>query len=403
MTKKPYKVMALSAIMAVVAAGNILPAHTYAAESIAKPTPIYASVPDASDTYSEYSLGPDGLRAAMERTGSNALVMDLYALTIIKQANVNFNGITTVDDSLKTKVVYHQDVARGNANQWLDTIKPQLISTNQNIINYNTKFQNYYDTLVTAVDNKDKATLTKGLTRLSTSITENKEKVDKLVEDLKKFRNKMTADTQNFKGDANQLTSILASQDAGIPLLQNQITTYNEAIGKYNAIIIGSSVATALGPIAIIGGAVVIATGAGTPLGVGLIAGGAAAIGGGTAGIVLAKKELDNAQAEIQKITGQISQAQLQVAGLTNIKNQTEYLTNTIDVAITALQNISNQWYTMGSKYNSLLQNVESISPNDLVFIKEDLNIAKDSWKNIKDYAEKIYAEDIKVVDTKKA
>lgn len=102
----------------------------------------------------------------------------------------------------------------------------------------------------------------------------------------------MTVDTQNFKGDANQLTSILASQDAGIPLMQNQITTYNEAIGKYNAIIIGSSVATALGPIAIIGGAVVIATGAGTPLGIGLIAGGAAAIGGGTAGIVLAKKNL---------------------------------------------------------------------------------------------------------------
>ncbi|AIK37248.1 hemolytic enterotoxin family protein [Bacillus pseudomycoides] len=401
MTKKPYKVMALSAIMAVVAAGNILPAHTYAAESTTKPIPIHASVTDASDKYSEYSLGPDGLRDAMARTGSNALVMDLYALTIIKQANVNFNGITTVDDSLKTKVVHHQDVARGNANHWLDTIKPQLISTNQNIINYNTKFQNYYDTLVTAVDNKDKATLTKGLTRLSASITENKEKVDKLVADLKQFRNKMTTDTQNFKGDANQLTSILASQDAGIPLMQNQITTYNEAIGKYNAIIIGSSVATALGPIAIIGGAVVIATGAGTPLGIGLIAGGAAAIGGGTAGIVLAKKELDNAQAEIQKITGQISQAQLQVAGLTNIKTQTEYLTNTIDVAITALQNISNQWYTMGSKYNSLLQNVESISPNDLVFIKEDLNIAKDSWKNIKDYAEKIYAEDIKVVDTK--
>ena len=38
----------------------------------------------------------------------------------------------------------------------------------------------------------------------------------------------------------------------------------------------------------------------------------------------------------------------------------------------------------MGSKYNSLLQNVDSISPNDLVFIKEDLNIAKDSWKTLK-------------------
>ncbi|WP_369902113.1 HBL/NHE enterotoxin family protein [Bacillus manliponensis] len=400
MTKKPYKVMALSALITAFAATNIMPAHTFAAESQAKPSSIHATAAYASNEYTEYSLGPEGLREAMERTGSNALVMDLYALTIIKQANVNFNGLT-VNDALKTSVLHHQNVARINANQWLDNLKPQLISTNQNIINYNTKFQNYYDTLVTAVDNQDKETLKKGLTRLSTSISENKQKVDKLVGDLKKFRDKMTTDTQNFKGDANQITSILASEDAGIPLLQQQITTYNEAIGKYNAIIIGSSVATALGPIAIIGGAVVIATGAGTPLGIALIAGGTAAIGGGATGIVLAKKELDNAQAEIQKLSGQVSQAQLQVAGLTNIKNQTEYLTNTIDIAITALQNISNQWYTMGSKYNSLLQNVESISPQDLVFIKEDLNIAKDSWGNIKEYAEKIYAEDIKVVDKK--
>ncbi len=122
-------------------------------------------------------------------------------------------------------MIQHQDTARGNAKQWLDVLKPQLISTNQNIINYNTKFQNYYDTLVAAVDAKDKATLTKGLTRLSSSINENKAQVDQLVEDLKKFRNKMTSDTQNFKGDANQITSILASQDAGIPLLQK--SNYN--------------------------------------------------------------------------------------------------------------------------------------------------------------------------------
>ena len=87
--------------------------------------------------------------------------------------------------TLKGKVIQHQDTARGNAKQWLDVLKPQLISTNQNIINYNTKFQNYYDTLVAAVDAKDKATLTKGLTRLSSSINENKAQVDQLVEDLK--------------------------------------------------------------------------------------------------------------------------------------------------------------------------------------------------------------------------
>ncbi|GGE55083.1 HBL/NHE enterotoxin family protein [Priestia taiwanensis] len=394
MTKKPYKVMAMSALVATIAVNSVLPMQTFASERTV------ASVSaSTTDKYAEYTLGPEGLREAMERTGSNALVMDLYALTILKQPNADFTKVSAIDETLQGKIITHQNIARGNAKQWLDVLKPQLISTNQNIINYNTKFENYYNTLVAAVDAGNKTTLAKGLTRLSSSIAENKQEVDKLVEDLTKFRNKLTADTQNFKGHSNQITTILASQDAGIPLLQKQIGSYYDAINKYNSIIIGSSVATALGPIAIVGGSVMIATGAGTPLGIGLIAGGVGATGTGITGIVLAKQGMNEAEAEIKKLTGSVTDAQVQMAGLTAIKKQTEYLTNTIDTAITALQNISNQWHTMGYKYNSLIKNVEFISPEDLFFIKEDLNVAKDSWKDIKEYAEKIYAEDIKVVD----
>lgn len=66
-------------------------------------------------------------------------------------------------------------------------------------------------------------------------------------------------------------------------------------------------------------------------------------------------------------------------------------MTETIDVAITALQNISNQWYTVGAKYNNLLQNVKGITPEEFTFIKEDLHTAKDSWKDVKDYTEKLH------------
>ncbi|HDR8072504.1 TPA: alpha-helical pore-forming toxin family protein [Bacillus cereus] len=397
MKKKPYKVLVLSTL--ILAASNVMPTYTSAVKN-EKTISIHTTAAIVSNTYPEYSLGPEGLRGAIEKTGSNALVMDLYALSIIKQANINFKDVTVVDNSLKTKIIYHQNIARDNANKWLNRIKPQLISTNQNIINYNTKFQNYYDALVTAIDNKDRVTLTKGLTKLSTSILENKEKTDRLVDSLRKFRNKMTEDTQSFKKDSNQLTSILSSQDAGIPLLQAKMTAYNEAVRKLNAVLIGSAVATALGPVAIVGGIVLVATGAGGPLGVVLIAGGAAALAGGSTGVVLARKELDNAHVEIQKVAGQITEAQSQVASLTNIKNQTEYLTNTIDIAITAMQNISNQWYKMGAKYNSLLQNVRSISLEDFDFIKEDISIARDSWNDIREYSERLYTEDIKIVDT---
>ncbi|QDZ77417.1 HBL/NHE enterotoxin family protein, partial [Bacillus cereus] len=246
MTTKQYKKIALSTLMALVTASNLVPGTTYAAQNMERVQTTYANVAATTNTY---ALGPEGLKEAIEKTGSNALAMDLYALTVLKQANVNFSGINSLDTSLKTKVLYHQKVAKDNASQWLDSIKPQLILTNQNIINYNTKFQNYYDTLVKAVKEKNKDTLTTGLTRLSTSISENKTQVDTLISNLKTFRDKLTTDTQSFKEDSNQVTSILASQDAGIPLLQKQLETYNAAVSKYNSIIIGSSVATALGPV----------------------------------------------------------------------------------------------------------------------------------------------------------
>ncbi|KEK24277.1 non-hemolytic enterotoxin subunit B [Bacillus gaemokensis] len=401
MTKKPYKVMALSTLIAAMAAGNIMPTYASAAENTVKPAPIHANVTNAADKHGEYSLGPDGLRDAIAKTGSNVLTMDLYALTILKQANANFNGITAIQDSLKAQIIQHQNVARGNANQWLDNLKPQLISTNQNIINYSTRFQNYYDTLVAAVDKKDKAALTDGLTRLSNSISDNKAEVDKLVADLKAFRNKMTSDTQSFKDDANQITSVLASQDAGIPLLEKQIAANMESINKNNAILIASSVATALGPVAIIGGVALIATGAGAGYGVPLIIVGIGATAGGISGVVLAKKEIDRAQGEIQSLTGDITSMKLQVVGLTNLKQQTESLTQTIDIAIDALQNISTHWQTMGSKYNKVLQNVKFIQPEQLGFIKEDLKTAKDSWNQVQKLAENFQDSEIKVAENK--
>lgn len=228
---------------------------------------------------------------------------------------------------------------------------------------------------------------------------ENKQAVDKLIVDLKKFREKLESDTKNLKAHTNEITTILASQETGIPLLKNQIETYYDAINKYNNILIGSAVATAVGPLAIVGGVVVLVTGYGTPLGVGLIAGGIGLTGGGTAGIVLAKKGIDEAEAQIKALTGEVTNAEIQLAGVTAIKQQMQYLTDTIDIAIDSLQNMSTQWNTMGAKYKSLIRNIDVLSPQEFDLLKEDLQIAKASWKNIKGYAENLYVEEIKVVD----
>lgn len=103
------------------------------------------------------------------------------------------------------------------------------------------------------------------------------------------------------------------------------------------------------------------------------------------------EKDIANAEREIANLKDRISGAQAEVAILTDVKNKTTNMTETIDAAITALQNISNQWYTVGAKYNNLLQNVKGISPEEFTFIKEDLHTAKDSWKDVKDYTEKLH------------
>ncbi|CAM4222598.1 HBL/NHE enterotoxin family protein [Bacillus paramycoides] len=383
--KKPYKVMALSTLIATIAAGSITPSFASAAENTTKPAPIYA---DAENNYPEYSLGPEGLKDAIEKTGSNMLVMDLYALTVVKQANVNFDGLTVINNDLQTSIKGNHDASRNNAKQWLDGLKPQIIQTNQNIINYNTQFQNYYDVLVEAVDNKDKETLKAVLTSLDDSISENKDAVDKLVQDLKAFRGKLELDTQNLKTDADKIAVILSGQDAGIPLMQKQIETNQTLIDENNKVYIGSSVATALG-------AYLTATVVFAPIGAG-------ALGGGIYGVITSKQQINAAQEEIKKLTENISIAKQQVAQLTILKNNTNNLTGTIDAAITALENIKYKWVTMGTKYKSLNNNVDRINPDKLNLIKADLRTAKNSWEQVNMYAENMQKTEISFVAEKK-
>nr|WP_235190143.1 hypothetical protein [Bacillus gaemokensis] len=85
------------------------------------------------------------------------------------------------------------------------------------------------------------------------------------------------------------------------------------------------------------------------------------------------------------------------------MKNNTNNLTETIDAAITALENVKNQWQTMGAKYKSLNDNVDKINPDKLaIIIKTDLKIAKDSWNKVNKYAEDIQKSEISFVEEKK-
>ncbi|MEM5603597.1 HBL/NHE enterotoxin family protein [Bacillus cereus] len=362
MNKKLYKKVILSTIITGIAASNVIPLHTFAAEQT-----VQNSVSKQQEDSKSYSLGPDKYKEVMEKMGASILTMDSYALTIINQQRTDLSKISSINGDLQANMIQHQSDAQTNAIYWFDDLKPHMMKTNQNIVSYNDTFQASYNQLLAALDQKDTVTFKNELEKLYNNILKDSQEVDGLLENLKTFRNKMAEDTRSFKADSNQLTSILESTNAGIPLLQQQINNYNNII-KENYDKRGGYIAAA-----------VLMPPVGIPL------------------IVTADKNIASAQQEIEQLKSRISGAEAELVILTDAKNKTELMTATIDTAIDALQNISNQWHTIGSKYDSLLKNVDNINPDRLALLKIDLKIAKDSWQDLKNYADKLY-EGAKIV-----
>ncbi|ABY46571.1 non-hemolytic enterotoxin subunit C [Bacillus mycoides] len=362
MNKKLYKKVILSTIITGIAASNVIPLHTFAAEQT-----VQNSVSQQQEDSKSYSLGPDKYKEVMEKMGASILTIDSYALTIINQQLTDLSKISSINGDLQANMIQHQNDAQTNAIYWFDDLKPHMMKTNQNIVSYNDTFQASYNQLLAALDQKDTVTFKNELEKLYNNILKDSQEVDGLLEKLKTFRNKMAEDTRSFKADSNQLISILESTNAGIPLLQQQINNYNNTI-KENYDKRGGYIALS-----------VFMPPVGIPL------------------IVTADKNIASAQQEIEQLKSRISGAEAELVILTDAKNKTEHMTATIDTAIDALQNISNQWHTIGSKYNSLLKNVDKINPDRIALLKIDLKIAKDSWQDLKSYADKLY-EGAKVI-----
>ncbi|EJQ56022.1 HBL/NHE enterotoxin family protein [Bacillus mycoides] len=370
--KKPYKVMALSTLIATIVAGGIMPSYASAEE----PAPIYAN---QDLKYPGYYLGPTGLDHAMRDTKSNMLVMDLYALTILNQADINLDGLPSVGDNLKTDIKANQNLTRENATYWLNTLKSGIITTNQNIISYDTKFQNYSHYLLQYKN--DPVKLTALLTKLKGEIGQNQKQVTKLVDDLKSFRGKLEKDTQNLKGNAENIVNILTGEEAGIPLFKQQIETNKSVIDENNKIYIASSVATGAG--------VYLVLSPFAPIG-------APILGGAIYGVVSSQQEIIKAQDQIIKLTQNITMAELQSARLTIVQSDIKNLTDTIDKAIVSLENIKTAWDGMGTKYDSLINSANAVDSELLAMdITADLDTAKAHWDQIRKYAENIQSSEI--------
>lgn len=68
------------------------------------------------------------------------------------------------------------------------TSKKQLLDTLTGIIEYDTKFENYYETLVEAINTGNGDTLKKGITDLQGGIQQNQKSAKALIEELMQLK-----------------------------------------------------------------------------------------------------------------------------------------------------------------------------------------------------------------------
>ncbi|WP_242475821.1 HBL/NHE enterotoxin family protein, partial [Bacillus cereus group sp. N6] len=257
-------------MIAAIAAGNIIPStHVFAQEKVVQ-----------EQQNSAYALGPNGMKEALAKTGSHMLVMNVYASTMIKQPIVNLSGIDLgADGDLLVKKIHNdQNVSITNANYWMDVAKPKIQKTARNIVNYNTQFQNYYNTIASAAKQNDTPTLKEGLQDLYTTINANSKEVDDVIKTLKEFKNKLYTDSTQFKNDVDGadgkagLATILAGKNAMIPQLKSEIESLRGSQKAYLDNVLGWGIGGGVGTFLLIGGAIggtiaiVVTGGMATPL-----------------------------------------------------------------------------------------------------------------------------------------
>ena len=142
----------------------------------------------------------------MQDAGLFAKAMNEYSYLLINNPDVSFEGITINGNAdLPSKIVQDQKNARAHAVTWNTQVKTAF-DTLTGIIEYDTKFENYYETLVEAINNGNGDTLKRDYRftgRNSTKSKSAKALIEELIQ-LKMLLEKMLEHLEVIKRHCNR-------------------------------------------------------------------------------------------------------------------------------------------------------------------------------------------------------
>ncbi|EEM07826.1 hemolysin BL-binding component precursor [Bacillus pseudomycoides] len=352
MKKLPYKILAVSTFLTITT--------TYAVTSVAA---FASEIEQTNNGDMSLSANEEQMKKVLQDAGVFAKSMNEYSYLLINNPDVSFEGITINGYAdLPIKIVQDQKNARAHAVTWDTQVKKQLLDTLTDIIEYDTKFENYYETLVKAINTGNGDTLKTGITDLRGEIQQNQKSAKALIEELTKLKNDIGEDVRAFGSHKETLQSILKNQGADVETDQKRL---DEVLGQVNYYKKLESDGLTMVKIPFI------------PT---LISGG---IMIGTARDNLGR--LEPTLTELRKtVDYKITLNRVVGVAFHNISD----MHSTIDNAITALTYMSTQWDDLESQYSGVLGHIDTAAQkadqNRYKFLNPNLNSAKDSWKTLR-------------------
>ncbi|QDZ77794.1 hypothetical protein D0437_31725 [Bacillus cereus] len=305
----------------------------------------------------------------LQELGTQAVLLKTYALTLLKQPTVTIAAMPDLSS--------YQSKAKEHARYWLDTVQPSFIDANQQLIDFQQKFQNYYNTLIEIAKKMETNSTAKqdfitGIMKLQESLNNHQNQIKTMSSNLQQFQKKFGTDAQNFIDAAKDAQKSLADKNGEVAQLTQKIETINSDITAQIGTIVGGTISMIAGIGAITLGTIVLftTTATATPLIVPILAGIVAGTGGvigGSVTVGFAAKKLEDKRKELQAVTEQLTTAKADAAALTLLTGQLNVFNDTIIKGKESVERFDENWNTLQQSFTELHNNVNQINPDSAV------------------------------------
>jgi hypothetical protein len=332
------------------------------------------------------SKSTNDLTDALNGSASAGLVVQSYCTQVLNQPDIGIPSSLT--DQLPPINKYLAD-ARTHANDYLNTVQPQIIAVVTDVGGYSQQFAAFYGLINQKLQDWSggnqgaKAEALALLQQLQSGIDTRKQNIDKVRDLVGTFRTNVNQDASNFNTAVTRADVVIGGDQGAIAQLQNSIDELDKQIG-------GAATGVALSGLAIIGGIFVVAVGAvagfvtagtSTPVVIGGVALIVAGVAGLTASSIVLAKLIDTKAGLLQQKT----QLQADLTFLHNFKSTVGQLASSAEAASTQLNNVYNAWTILGKDMGNVVTSVSNArSFSELpVVVQAYLDSANRQWATV--------------------